>query len=345
MKAIIYGANLPQSIHGGAEVYAERMARALQAVGFEVEFALPSYKPRPCDLLVLSGSQGTVALWAEAWVRRAKAVWIIPHDAIRTFARNNGWYWRRLIDEGLHYLLKARFTQLVGRGAILIAGSHANAAEMKLNYGIEPVLLPYGVEYLEPEITPRLDEVQSFKARFALLGGFVARWDVTKNPEAIQALVQQIPPEVGLVIRSSPDGLYALRPWPPFQHPQVLWLGSLERRELYGLYSLLDFLLLPSRYEGFGFVSLEAASVGAVPFVTPTGLGVLFSQTPALQPLVLQVPPFGPETPQTIWPRILSLKDPTVRRRYLAALEPVVRDHHLENWVTRVQELALKSVG
>ncbi|MDX2005787.1 MAG: glycosyltransferase [Meiothermus sp.] len=345
MKATIYGANLPSSIHGGAEVYAGKLAKALEAVGFTVSFALPTYRPQDCDLLILNGSQGTVALWADAWVNRARAVWIIPHDSIRTYARNNGWYWRRPVDEVFHHLLKAKFAQLLSRGARLIAVSHANAAEMRQDFGLDPVLIPNGVDYQSPQFTAALDSVTRFKARFGLLGGFVARWDVTKNPDAVQQMAQQIPPEAGLVIRSSPDGIYAMRPWPPFQHPQVLWLGSLERPELYGLYSLLDFLLLPSRYEGFGYVSLEAASAGAVPFVTPTGLGKLFAQTPALQPLVMNIAPFGSETPQTIWPRILSLSNPAIRQGFQQALQPVVQEHRIEHWVAQIQRLALESVG
>lgn len=345
MQATILGANSVETLHGGAEVYAKKLSQALVEIGFNVDCVLPTQKPHPSDLLVINGSQGTVALWADAWVNRAKAVWVIPHDSIRTFARNNGWYWRRGIDEGLHFLVRAKIRQLVAKGAKVIAVSYANATELSKDFGIEPVIVPNGVEYIEPKITANLDAVREIKNRCKLLGGFVARWDTTKNPEIVRHLAENMPSGVGLVIRSTPDGIYRMSPWPPFKHPNVLWLGLLKRPELYGLYSLLDFLLLPSRYEGFGYVALEAASVGAIPFITPTGLGAYFAQDPKLQPMLITPPPFGSETAREIWPKIIKIQDPALKRNYQESLKPVVYQHRAEQWKKQVQQLALQTVG
>lgn len=347
---IIVSANLPGSAiakTGGAEIYATRLESALTGIGFEVLHKHFRDRAESCDLLIINGSQGTVALWTSTWEKLAKSIWIIPHDSIKTYSDNNGFYWRKFLDGGpLYWLLKRKIQTLASQGAKVVAVSFANESELARDFGVTPFVIPNGVDFISKEDAKPISDVQSFKEKFRYIGGFVGRWDTTKNPAELTRMIEAMPEDIGMVIRSSPDGIYKFSKFPPFQHPRVLWLGEVSREELYGLYGQIDFLFLLSKYEGFGYVVAEAASCGAIPFVTPTGLGDFFLRDKELHKLVMALPPFGDLKPKEAWEQVLAILDLPEERPYLIdELHNLVAQHTLSKWNKAIQDFAKFTVG
>lgn len=336
----------PLTFPGGGERYALLLRSLLERCGLAVAVRSPWDEPEPSDLLILNGGQGTLIWSAASWVRRADKVWMIPHESLRTSTRLTGLHWRRPTDEVLAYGLSTVLRRAAKQKSLtLIAVSRANAEEMRRDLGLEPVCIPNGVWLPEPRETPLVRQLRRRKADHDLMGAIIARWDPVKNPAMMTRLARALPEGIGLLLVSSPDNLYAplarhkLIPWPPFQHPGVEWLGEQKPEELAALLGLLDFVLLPSRYESFGYVGLEAAMMGAIPFLTPVGVGADLMEHPVLQDLVLETPPHGPMSPREAWERILRLQDEGFRKRVKSALAEFLPQYSLEAWERRFVRL------
>jgi len=354
MRAIILGPKHPEKFPGGAEVYAQKLAQVLGEIGIDTTYALQTDRPRATELLVLNGGSGTIALWADAWVNRARAVWVIPHDALLTSSRNCGLHWRRPFDEVLAQLLRQKFQALARRGAIFIAVSRANGEELRRDFGITPVVIPNGTDIPtrspKPLESPVSDSLKKLRKQVIVLGGFVGRWDTVKNPKFIRSFISSMPPEAGMVLRSSPDGIYTyyarLGLLQPPQHERVVHLPLISSKEMVQLYSQLDFLILPSLYEGFGYAILEAALLEVLPFVTPVGLGHDFLQDPVLEKLVIRIPPFGTESAKEVWHRITSILADLPQQEHIRKhLRIFVTRYSWENWKRAIHELARQSLG
>jgi len=63
--------------------------------------------------------------------------------------------------------------------------------------------------------------------------------------------------------------------------PRVRFVGSIPQAELPTFYSAADLLVVPSRYESFGMVVLEALACGTPVLATPVGAAELLLQSPA----------------------------------------------------------------
>lgn len=348
----------PVTFEGGGEKFALLLGDVLQKEGWNVEFARPLGRvPSQIDLLVLNGAQGTGLLWARRWIERSKWVWVIPHEALRQEINMLGIYPGRLLDEIVAGILPLAFkywTRHRGRRVTLIAVGQQNALHLKEWFGTEPEYIPNGVGNLVFEESSRvrglLDSIQKKRGNLAAgkwLGLIVSRWDYTKNPEGIVKIARSTPENVRLIVRSTPDGLFALRKrlgllrWPPLTHPRVTWVEyPFSRGEVLALMRDSDFLLVPSKYESFSYVALEAAAVGTLPFLTPVGLGWEFSKDPLLARLILPLPPHGRMTVSESWQQILSvLSDEPLVRELKSALRELSMRYSLENWEDRIRGL------
>ena len=162
-----------------------------------------------------------------------------------------------------------------------------------------------------------------------------------------------MPSNISILVRSTPDGMFALSTkcrlisWPPLERKNLFWLEPLsDQTELWGLMSQADFVLLPSAYEGFGYVALEAAALGVPVFLTPVGVGTEFAKDPVLESLLLRVPPYGNQTPKEVWTQIEDLlANPSrldvVRHR----LKIFASRHTLQAWEERLDFLLAKTFG
>jgi starch synthase len=150
--------------------------------------------------------------------------------------------------------------------------------------GIDPqkiVINPYGVEWDEFAPAPNALGTQSNarKLRFLFVGSVISRKGVPLLLDAWRALA---PKDAELWIAGRADNqVRALIP----RLPGLRLLGSVPRYELAALYASCDVLVLPSLFEGFGLVLLEALAAGlpviatshtgAVDYVTSPVLGTV----------------------------------------------------------------------
>ncbi len=344
MKAVVLTPFPPDRLVGGEELHTRELARVLERAGLEVAVRHPASPAEAADLLVLNGGSGSVALRAWHWVERARCIWVIPHNSWPTASRMNHPPWLRPAGVALSAGLRRAFRRLERRGAVFIAVSEANREELWRDFGVRAVVIPNAVHLPDPP-GPLPEAVRALRARHALVGAFVGRWDMQKNPPVLRDLVRTMPEEVGLVFVSAPSGRLQRWFWPPVRHPRLAWVGPLDRHAVHAVYRSVDFVLFPSRYESFGYVVAEAAACGTLSFATPTGVAAAWVQDPFLAECVLRVPPYGNEPAPAVWARIQRLMAPAVRTVKQARLRHFAARFCAERWERAVRELLERTLA
>lgn len=140
------------------------------------------------------------------------------------------------------------FDRLAGLGKHIVAVSPRVLREVERYYGLHGRCIPPGVD--TALFTPR----NQAKAREALrlpqgvpIGIFVGRPNASKGYDTLQRIARRLPDVLFLVAGAAGPADRNLRP-----------IGRVPHDELPLWYSASDFLVNPSRYEGFNLVILEA---------------------------------------------------------------------------------------
>ncbi|GGA88970.1 hypothetical protein GCM10008015_31860 [Flavobacterium palustre] len=114
-------------------------------------------------------------------------------------------------------------------------------------------------------------EILDNKTNKNMVIGFVGRWSEEKRPEVFLSIANMIQiefPEIEFVMAGS--GIVSN--YEVIQENGVKYLGDLfEENQIIELYRKIDLLLLPSVYEGFPMVIMEAMSYGVIPIATDVG--------------------------------------------------------------------------
>ncbi|AEB11982.1 glycosyltransferase family 4 protein [Marinithermus hydrothermalis] len=344
MKAVVLTPFPPDRLVGGEELHTRELARVLERAGLEVSVRHPASPAEATDLLVLNGGSGSVALRAGHWVKRARHIWVVPHNSWPTASRMNHPVWLRPVGRGVSAALRRAFLRLERRGAVFIAVSEANREELARDFGVRAVVIPNAVHLPEPP-GPLPRAVRTARERYPLVGAFVGRWDAQKNPAVLRAMVRAMPEGVGLVFVSAPSGVHQRAFWPPLRHPRLAWVGPLRREEVHAVYRSVDFVLFPSRYESFGYVVAEAAACGTLPFATPTGVAAEMARDPFLAECVIRVPPYGNEPVQAVWARIQRLMTPAARTVKQARLRHFAARFRPERWEGMIRDLLERTLA
>jgi D-inositol-3-phosphate glycosyltransferase len=183
------------------------------------------------------------------------------------------WHWR------LRWGLAGGISEaLSARGATVVAASDEAAADAARLYRARVAhVVPLGVdtEVFQPrnrgDARARLDLPAG--ERLAL---FVGRGEPGKGPHIALAACRRAGFTLLAAGARPPAGSRAL--------------GVLSRQELAWAYAAADVVVLPTRYEGFGYVAVEALACGVPIVTTPTGWArELWSAAASYRPLL--VPP------------------------------------------------------
>jgi glycosyltransferase involved in cell wall biosynthesis len=283
----------PGSDAGGAERFCRQLSAVLARIGYDVTLVGP--RPAPpwvtrqgghtlwqastvprlagtVDLAVTTGFLG----WPGRWARRRVHVYVgnMLRQARSLEARMH-WRLRWAASSGLA-------EAIAGRGATVVALSEQAAEDARRWYRVRvDAVLHAGVDTSLFRPRDREDARRRIglqpQGRYAL---FVGRGEPGKGP--------------GVALEASRRAGFQLVAAGSRPAPGSTALGVLSADQLAWAYSAADAVVLPTRYEGFGYVALEALAAG-VPIVTsPTGWArELGLAVPAYRPLL--VPPMVEE--------------------------------------------------
>jgi glycosyltransferase involved in cell wall biosynthesis len=160
------------------------------------------------------------------------------------------------------------FEQTAAFSAHVVAVSEKVKSELGYYYGIQNIdVIPNPVD---TDFFYRLPHKDLLRKKYGIssdrkVGLFVGRWETSKGKDLVEGILQSSE-DLFWIIVSSTGGETS-----PPGNGNVLNFSTLNREEIRELYSLSDFMLFPSRYEGFGLAAAEAMASGLPVIGTPVG--------------------------------------------------------------------------
>jgi glycosyltransferase involved in cell wall biosynthesis len=151
-----------------------------------------------------------------------------------------------------------------------IAVSDAVAGELDRYYGFDGVpVVESGVDlsHFRPRPRAQLRSARLGIPEDAFVGLFIGRWDITKGVDLVERLAAAARGVHWMLVLGTGSG-----ECPVAELDNVTVLGAVSREDLPAIYAASDFMLFPSRYEGFGLVVIEALACGLPVLATPVGV-------------------------------------------------------------------------
>lgn len=203
----------------------------------------------------------------------------------------------------LKYLFGHLGDRLSGRGKSIIAVSKSVKDELERYYGFKDVsVVNHGID---ADFYKKIEDVESLRCKWnipagAFTGIFAGRWETGKGIDIIEEAVKVHQDITWLLVVGNSE-------CPLSGYNNVKVIKDAEEETLKELYSLSDFMLFPSYYEGFGLVVAEAMSCGLPVICTEVGLAKDLLRFSPLKRLI--IPACGKqELIKQINERILFLK-------------------------------------
>lgn len=178
----------------------------------------------------------------------------------------------------IKYAVGELLEQASASGARLIAVSDNVRLELDKYYGLSDVSVV--TNPVDTHFFKRLSDRRALRDTYGIrygekVGLFVGRWELPKGKDIVEKLMDEKPGIVWII--ASPSGGETA----PSDSRWRRAFSGLDRSRLRELYSLSDFMVFPSRYEGFGLAAAEAMSCGLPVIGTPVGfLSDVYSKEP-----------------------------------------------------------------
>ena len=226
------------------------------------------------DFDLVHGHDWLVAVAGDHLARRFRCPWIVTIHATE-FGRHQGW-----VEEHPQSHIHGVERWMANRADRVITCSHYMRGHVADVYGLEEervTVIPNGIDPLD--LQP-VDDLEALRARFAapderlllLVGRLVYEKGFQLALDALPGLVQRLGNVRFLVAGSGTheEGLRAqARELGLLEHGTFLgWIGD---DVLHSLYRIADLCVVPSIYEPFGLVALEAMASGCPCIVADTG--------------------------------------------------------------------------
>ncbi len=250
----------------GAEVYARELAKGLQDRGHSVSLDSVDHRYQYCPWLApISPPPQCNAIVANSWSAVGFATGSIPlvtvmhhvvHDPAiteyKTFAQR---YFHR-------FFVRPMENAAMRKSTVVIAVSETTASAVRAFF--PPVNLATVLNGIDTDFyVPRTNHTPAYgRDRVRLL--FVGKPSRRKGFDLVARLIDEFGDRAELIIVGQ-DGERGL---PPVKGS---WLGRVPRDELRLQYQMADFLLMPSRIEGFGYAAAEAMACGTPVVCLPGG--------------------------------------------------------------------------
>ncbi|MHB8881358.1 MAG: glycosyltransferase family 4 protein [Thermodesulfovibrionales bacterium] len=172
-----------------------------------------------------------------------------------------------------------------GRRKIAVSGSVRD--ELQQEYGLSDIrLLHNGVDTGLFRKVDRAHAAGAWKIPAGVpVGLYVGRWDRLKGADLLE-MVMQARPDICWVIVLGTGSDRTLVP----ASQNVIVLEQVGHELMHEIYSAADFLLFPSRYEGFGYVIIEAMACELPVITTPVGIAKTICREMPFKDLLLPDP-------------------------------------------------------
>ncbi|WP_165490994.1 glycosyltransferase [Lichenihabitans psoromatis] len=167
--------------------------------------------------------------------------------------------------------------RLFRNAPLLLANSRAIVTDLAQVFAVNPSPnVTYSVHGTLDPLETRTRPARKKSLRVAFVGRFEARKGYEVAARAICALLAQVEDVEcifvgGVVDRAVAAKLRRLGYGALFTDRRVIFKGLLSRSDLDDLYASTDIVLMPSRYESFGLVAIEAMAAGSVPICFAVG--------------------------------------------------------------------------
>lgn len=229
----------------------------------------------------------------------------------------------------LKYLYGHLGDRLSGRGKAKIAVSSGVKDELERYYGFKNVsVVNHGID---TDFYKKIEDVKSLRRKWdisdnAFAGLFAGRWETGKGIDILEDVIKSRPDTIWLLaVGSSECHLSNL--------PNVRVIKDADKEAMRELYSLSDFMLFPSYYEGFGLVIAEAMACSLPVICTEVGVAKDLLRYPALKKLILPMQS-NPEMVNKINDRISFLREkPDERTEITSRGRSIIeRDYSMALW-------------
>ncbi|HXX58618.1 MAG TPA: glycosyltransferase family 4 protein [Thermodesulfovibrionales bacterium] len=163
-------------------------------------------------------------------------------------------------------------------GAKIIAVSELVKTELQEYYGLQDIDVipdPVDTDVFSPTLGKEEAREKYGIHRSRRVGLFVGRWEISKGKDIAERIMADMRDLFWVIVTASGGES------PPPRGENILTLSGLNRSEMAEIYRLSDFMLSPSRYEGFGLAAAEAMASGIPVIGTPVGfLGEICGERP-----------------------------------------------------------------
>ena len=174
-----------------------------------------------------------------------------------------------------------------GFGRTKIAVSESVGEELRRWYGFREItVLHNGVD---TKIFVKVDRLSS-REKWGIppdvgVGLYVGRWDLLKGCDILEGVIAQTPDVYWVVVLGTGSDRKSV---PQFDNVRVI--EQVDHGDMPELYSAADFMLFPSRYEGFGYVIIEAMACGLPVITTNVGIAKTIFRAEPFCELLLPAP-------------------------------------------------------